>query len=222
MVWPQGEGPREKLMQFGAGRLSDAELLALFLRTGIRGVHVLDLAQSLLNEFNGLANLARAEVQDLCRVHGLGQAKAVQIKAVLALAERVFSAELSQSEAITSPQQAERLLRSLLVHKRHEHFVVLYLNNQHQFLGYQELFQGGIDGAAVYPRVVVERVLAMGANAVIVAHNHPSGLAEPSQEDKIITRKLARALGLIDVTLLDHLSLAGNKLISLAQRGELW
>lgn len=217
--WPEQERPREKLLARGAQVLSDAELLAIFLRTGVKGKSAVDLARELLQEFGSLRALLTADLQAFCRPLGLGSAKFAQLQAVLEMARRHLAEELERSDALTSPQLTRRYLMSQLRDRSHEVFVCLFLDNQHRVLKYQELFHGTLDGAAVYPREVVKQALAAGAGAVIFAHNHPSGVAEPSRSDRAITERLQQALALMDIRVLDHLVIGDGYCVSFSERG---
>lgn len=216
--WPLAERPREKLLSLGVQALSDAELLAIFLRTGIAGKTALDLARELLQAFGGLRPLIGASQDQFCSAKGLGDAKYVQLQATMEIARRHLLETLCRESALTSPALTRQYLKARLRDYRHEVFMALFLDSQHQVLAAEELFQGSIDGASVYPREVVKRCLFHNAAAVIFAHNHPSGIAEPSDADIRITKRLTQALGLIDVRVLDHV-VVGETLVSLAERG---
>ncbi|WP_114418776.1 RadC family protein [Marinospirillum perlucidum] len=217
--WPAEERPREKLLYQGAEVLSDAELLAIFLRTGVSGKSAVELARQLLNEFGGLRPLLRAGQKEFCRHLGLGSAKYAQLQAVLEMSRRHLEAELKRGEGLTSPQAAGRYLKAQLRDLPHEVFALLLLDNQHRVLHFEVLFRGTLDGASVYPREVVKLVLAHNAAAVILAHNHPSGIAEPSGADEQITRRLKEALALVEVRVLDHLIIGDGEPVSFAGRG---
>lgn len=217
--WPEGERPREKLLQRGAAALSDAELLAIFLRTGCAGFSAVDLARQLLSRFGSLHALCAASEAEFCEVRGMGQAKFVQLQAVMELARRRLAETLEQGEGFHSPDDVRSYLRLHLSHLAQEVFLVLFLDTRHRLLAREELFRGTIDGAAVYPREVVKRALHYNAAAVILAHNHPSGVAEPSQADVRITEQLRSALSLVDVRLLDHLVVGTGEPVSMADRG---
>jgi len=220
--WPEMERPREKLLHLGPQSLSDAELLAIFLRTGVKGCNVVDLARKLLNNFGSLANIYRASEREFCQQHGLGQAKYVQLQACLEMSKRYLAEKLvQQGHALTSSKATKDYLISELRHESREVFAVLFLDNQHQILKFERLFWGTLDAAAVYPRVVVEQALKHQAAAVILSHNHPSGVAEASIADKQITQRLEQALQLIDVRVLDHIIVAANQCYSFAERGEI-
>jgi len=219
--WPAAERPREKLLMRGAAALSDAELLAIFLRTGVRGKSAVDLARELLVEFGGLRPLLEADLQRFCRGSGLGEAKYVQLQAVLEMSSRHLQQGLERGDALTSPAQTRRFLSSRLRHLEREVFMVLYLDNRHRMIAFEELFKGSINSAEVHPRELIKQVLHFNAAAVILAHNHPSGVAEPSQADREITSRLRAALTLIDVRLLDHMVVGDTEVVSLAELGYL-
>lgn len=216
--WPAAERPREKLLLRGAAALSDAELLAIFLRTGVAGKSAVDLARDLLGHFGGLRPLLQADKRAFCQARGLGDAKYVQLQAVLEMGRRHLAATLERGDAITSPQATRDYLNARLRDYPFEVFACLFLDNRHRVLAFEELFRGTIDGASVHPREVVRRVLYHNAAAVILAHNHPSGVAEPSRADEAITRRLQEALGLVDVRVLDHIIVA-DAMVSFAERG---
>jgi DNA repair protein RadC len=217
--WPLAERPREKLLNLGPAALSDAELLAIFLRIGCAGKSAVDLARELLQEFGGLRPLLEATQTDFCRGLGLGNAKYAQLQAALEMARRHLSAALQAGDALTSPVLVRQYLSARLRHQQREIFAVLFLDNQHRVICYEELFQGTIDGASVYPREVVKAALARNAAAVILAHNHPSGIAEPSQADKRITERLQAALELVDIRVIDHMVVGDGEVVSFAERG---
>lgn len=218
--WPANERPRERLLAHGPGSLSDAELLAIFLRTGVRGKSAVDLSRELLTRFGSLDRLLAASRRDFCQSPGLGDAKFAQLQAVLEMARRHLGENLRSDTVMSSAAVTRQFLQAQLRGERREVFAVLYLDNQHQLLLYEPLFYGTIDGAAIYPREVVKRALELNAAALIVAHNHPSGVAEPSRADIAITRRLREALALVDIRLLDHCIVAGHQVTSLAERGE--
>ena len=219
--WPAAERPRERLAQQGAAALSDAELLAIFLRVGVRGKSAVDLARELLASFDGdLASLAAASTKDLARLPGIGPAKAAQLAATLELARRALAGSLKIKDALASPQAVRDWLRLSLGSLQHEVFVALWLDAQNRLIASEELFRGTLTQTSVYPREVVKRALAHNAGAVILAHNHPSGLAEPSRADEVLTSSLKQALALIDVKLLDHFIVTGStEPLSFAERG---
>lgn len=217
--WPAKERPREKLLQSGPAGLSDAELLAVFLRTGMVGKSALDVARELLSDFGSLTRILSATFDEFCRRDGLGPGKYVQFQAVLELARRYMGERLAESDALTNSDLTRDYLRARMGDYQQEVFACLYLNNQHRVVAMEELFRGTIDGAAVYPREVVRRCLHNNAAAVIFAHNHPSGLAEPSQADIAITNRLKLALNTIDVRVLDHVVVGRAEVVSFAERG---
>lgn len=216
--WPADERPRERLLNQGAAALSDAELLAIFLRTGVAGRSAVDLARDLLTHFGGVRGLLNAQHAAFTQAKGLGDAKFAQLQAVLELARRHFAEELAEGSVLDSPDATRRFLQAHLRDSAQEVFAVLFLDNQHRTLAFERLFYGTINQAAVHPREVVKAVLRHNAAAVILAHNHPSGIAEPSLADRDITIRLRDALNLIDVGLLDHM-IVGNECVSMAERG---
>lgn len=216
---PTAEQPREKLLLAGAGTLSDAELLAIFLRTGIKGTNVVVLARQILQEFGSLRALLAATEAEFCQTKGLGVAKYVQLQALVEMSRRFLAEQLERSDALTSPQVTRNYLRAKLRDQPHEVFAVLFLDNKHRVIRYEALFYGTIDSASVYPRVVVKKALERNAAAVIFAHNHPSGIAEPSHADRMITDKLVSALQLIDIKVLDHFVIGDSDIASFAERG---
>jgi len=217
--WPLQERPRERLLAQGAGSLSDAELVAVCLRSGIRGKSAVDLARELIARFGGIAGLLGAELPELVQVDGLGTAKAAQLAAVIELARRSLRENLKLGSALTSPGAVRDYLRLALGARDHEVFMVLFLDAQHRVLSDAELFRGTLTQTSVYPREVVKAALAANAAAVIFAHNHPSGVAQPSQADELLTRQLKEALALVEVRVLDHFIVAGNQTLSFAERG---
>lgn len=216
--WPEGERPREKLLAKGAAALSDAELLAIFLRTGVRGKSAVDVARELLTHFGGLRALFRADLKALRAVKGLGTAKYTQLQATLEMARRHLSEELKERDVVRDPASARRYLVSRLRDREQEVFAALFLDSQHRVIACEELAVGTLDGASVYPREVVKRALALGAAAVIFAHNHPSGVAEPSSADRVLTDKLKAALALVEIRVLDHLVI-GERTVAFSERG---
>lgn len=219
--WPEGERPREKLLTRGPQALSDAELLAIFLRTGCIGLSAVDLARMLLDEFGNLNSLLSADKSRFCRARGLGEAKYVQLQAVMELARRHLGEQLQREQVMNSPARVAEFLQAQLQSCRQEVFGALFLDAQHRLITWEKLFFGTIDGATVHPREVVQRALFHNAAALIFAHNHPSGVAEPSEADRHITRRLQDALALIDVRVLDHLVVGAGYSVSLAERGQL-
>jgi len=217
--WPVNERPREKLLNHGASSLSDAELLAIFLRVGIRGKTALDLARDLINHYGTLKSLLMSSEDDFCTFPGMGPAKYVQLQASLEMSKRYFHNEMCESDIINSPEASKQFLRSALAGKQYEVFACLYLDTQHKILGFEELFRGTLDSASVYPREVVQSVLKKGAAAVILCHNHPSGSTTASHADIQLTERLKKALELIDVRVLDHMIVADHKVMSFAEQG---
>jgi DNA repair protein RadC len=217
--WPRAERPREKLLARGPEALSDAELLALFLGSGPRGGTALDLARELLAEFGGLRGLLDAEPDQLATRRGLGPARRALLQASLEVGRRHLAERLARGDVLASPQDARHYLTRRLRHHPREVFACLFLDNRHRAIRFDELFFGTIDGASVHPREVVRRTLALNAAAVILAHNHPSGVAEPSRADQLLTRRLQDALALVDVRVLDHLVIGDGEVVSFAERG---
>jgi len=217
--WPAQERPREKLLQQGPAALSDAELLAIFLRTGVQGKTAVDLARELLAEFGSLRTLLGASRQRFCQARGLGLAKYAQLQAVLEMSRRHLGESLRRGAALTSPAQSRAYIQACLRDFEHEVFACLFLDNRHRMLAFEELFRGTINGASVHLREVVKRALACNAAAVILAHNHPSGISEPSHADRQITRRLREALDLVDVRVLDHFIVGDGAAFSFAEQG---
>ena len=216
--WPETERPRERLLTRGAATLSDAELVAVLLRTGIPGKSAVDLAREMIGEFGGLNGLLAAG-KALHRIKGLGAAKSAQFIAALELARRSIDERLKQGAALTSPGAVRDYLRLALASREHEVFVCLWLDAQHRVIATEESFRGTLSQTSVYAREIVKAALAANAAAVIFAHNHPSGVAQPSQADELLTRNLKEALALVDVKVLDHFIVAGHQAISFAERG---
>jgi DNA repair protein RadC len=214
--WPAGERPRERLLALGAGALSDAELLAVLLRTGLPGKSAVELGRELLARFKGLGGLFGA---DLAGVKGLGPAKRAQFEAAIELARRSLKDDLRTANALTSPGAVRDYLRLAIAEREHEVFVCLWLDAQHRVTACEELFRGTLTQTSVYPREIVKAALKANAAAVIFAHNHPSGAAQPSQADELLTRNLKDALALVDVKVLDHFVVAGHQALSFAERG---
>lgn len=217
--WPEAERPREKLLLRGPTALSDAELLAIFLRTGVPGKTAVDLARDLLSEYGSLRALLQADQKQFCRGHGLGLAKYVQLQAVLEMSRRHLRETLNRGDALSNPADTRRYLTARLRGYPHEVFACLFLDNRHRVIEFEELFTGTLDGASVHPREVVKRALAHNAAAVIFAHNHPSGVAEPSRTDEVLTANLKRALALVDVQVLDHFVVGTDTTVSFRERG---
>ncbi|HET8817972.1 MAG TPA: DNA repair protein RadC [Xanthomonadaceae bacterium] len=217
--WPAGERPREKLLAQGAGALSDAELLAIFLGSGIRGRDAVATARSLLASHGPLRALLERPAASLARLPGLGPARACALAGALELGHRQLAADLARGEALTDPQAAGRYFARRLRGHPYEVFAALFLDTRHRALGFEELFRGTVDGAEVHPREVARRALAHNAAALIVGHNHPSGSPEPSAADRAVTARLKQALALVDVRLLDHFVIGDGAPVSLAARG---
>ena len=217
--WPAAERPREKLLQMGSSALTDAELLAIFLRTGTTGKTAVDLARELLDQFGSLKALLDADQAHFCLGLGLGSAKYVQLQAVLEMAKRHFKEIIQRGSALTSPEITRAYLSAQLRGYSYEVFGCLFLDNQNRVIQFEELFRGTIDGASVYPREVVKQALYHNAAALIFAHNHPSGITEPSQADKQITEKLKNALALFDIRVLDHFIIGDGEPYSFAEHG---
>ena len=216
---PAATRPREKLLAQGAASLADAELLALLLRTGVRGHGVLDMAQALLARFGGFAGLLSADLEALAGVRGLGPAKRAELAAVLEMARRSLAQQLAAAPVFDSPGAVRQFLALHLAELPHEEFAVLFLDAQHRLIEMKTLFRGTLAQTSVYPREVVKEALARNAGAVVLAHNHPSGLAEPSRADELLTQSLKSALALVDVRVLDHLVIGRGAIVSLAERG---
>lgn len=217
--WPDDERPREKLLAQGAEQLSDAELLAIFLRTGTAGRTAIDLARELLNTFGGVRGVLEAPQAEFCARPGMGESKYAQLQAALELTKRNLLQGLQREDCLTSSTLTRRYLRARMRDYSREVFVCLFLDNQHRVIACEELFKGTIDGSVVHPREVVRRALHHNAAALIFAHNHPSGVAEPSQADVNITRRLKEALSVVDIRTLDHLVVGDTEVVSLAERG---
>ena len=216
--WPSAERPREKLINRGAKALSDAELLAIFLRTGVAGSSAVDLARQLLLDYGSLRKIFDADVKSFCAGKGLGLAKFVQLQAALEIAGRHLAENLAYEDCLTDPKKTRDYLRARLRDYDYEVFACLMLDNRNRVIAFRELFRGTIDGASVYPREVVKQALADNAAAVILAHNHPSGVCEASQADIRITERLQKALGLVDIRVLDHV-IVGDGITCLSEQG---
>lgn len=217
--WPATERPREKLLSRGARNLSDAELLALLLRTGCRGHSALDIARALLETFGNLSGLLHAPYSEFAAVAGMGAAKYTTLQAVLEISRRAMLESIKRSSPLTSPQQTHQYLRCLLAGEQREVFWALLLDSQHQVIASEAVAYGTIDSASIYPREVLKTCLAHNAAAVIFAHNHPSGSLTPSAADKHITQKLQQALQTVDIRLLDHIIIGHNRSVSMAELG---
>lgn len=214
--WPVAERPRERLLERGAGYLTDAELVAVLLRTGIRGKNAVELARELLETFGGITGMLAGQ---LAGVKGLGPAKRAQLAAALELARRAIGEELKAGALLTSPAAVRDYLRLAIGARQQEVFVCIWLDAQHRVIRFDEPFRGTLTQTSVYPREIVKAALEVNAAAVIFAHNHPSGAAQPSQADELLTRSLKEALALVDIKVLDHFIVAGNQAISFAERG---
>ena len=216
---PEDARPREKLLARGPGALSDAELLALLLRTGLPGKNALQMGQELLDQFGGVAGLLHTGADALQSIKGLGPAKRAEIVAVLELARRALTAQLKQQTLFDSPEAVRDYLQLQLGSRPYEIFAVLFLDSQHRLIVLEELFRGTLTQTSVYPREVVVRALALNAASVVLAHNHPSGTAQPSRADEALTQTLKAALGLVDVRVLDHFVVTSTEAVSMAERG---
>jgi len=217
--WPATERPREKLLAMGASALSDAELLAIFLRTGVTGKSAVDLARHLLNQFGSLRALMAADREHFSEALGLGPAKYAQLQAVLEMGRRHLAEAMVRESALEGPKAVRQYLKAMLRHEPHEVFACLFLDSKHKVLMFEKLFTGSINSASVYPRQVVKRALANNAAAVILCHNHPSGVTLPSQADRELTHRLKQALGLIEVQVLDHIIIGEGEPLSMVEYG---
>jgi DNA repair protein RadC len=216
--WPASERPREKLLKKGPDALSDAELLAIFLRTGVQGLSAVDLARSMLDNFGGLRPLLDADEAEFCKQRGLGPSKYTQLQAVLEIARRHTLENIQRGDVLCNPDETRRYLLTQLQSYPQEVFACLFLDNRNRIISFDKMFYGTIDGASVYPREVVRLALKRNSAAVIFAHNHPSGVAEPSRADEQITKRLKEALALVDIRVLDHIVI-GDEAVSFAERG---
>ncbi len=217
--WPKSEQPREKLLKFGAPALSEAELIAIFLRNGTHGRTAMDVARDLLQQFGSVRGLLTASPAKFCNAPGLGLTRYATLHAMLELVRRHFLEVMQSGPALLNPQATRDYLRARLRDLPHEVFGCVYLDNRHRVIAFEELFRGTLDGASVYPREVVKQALAHNAAALILVHNHPSGVAEPSQADELITRRLKNALNLVEIRVLDHLIVGDSRCESFAERG---
>jgi len=219
--WPSEQRPRERLIRHGAQQLSDAELLAVFLRVGVAGKSAVDLGRDMLGHFGSLAGLFNASLNDFSRLNGLGPAKYAQLQAVMELARRSLAEEIKAGEILGSPQAVKQYLQLLLAARDYESFVVLFVDVKNRLIACEELFRGTLTHTSVYPREVVKAALAHNAASILLAHNHPSGSPEPSAADRSLTQALKQALGLVDVRVLDHFVVAGRSVYSFAEHGEM-
>lgn len=217
--WPEQQRPREKLLTLGPGALTDAELLALLLRTGCQGMNVIELSELLLHRFNGLDNLLATDHRKLTGIKGLGQAKITQLNAILELCRRVLSRKVDNGNVINSPEVTRQYLQIHFQGLQREQFGALFLNTRHKVISLEILFQGTLDAAAVYPREVVKKALDLNAASVIFCHNHPSGNSQPSQADIRITKALSEALSMVEVKVLDHMIVGQGEILSMAEHG---
>ncbi len=217
--WPEHERPRERLLAQGAAALSDAELLAIFLRVGMKGKTAVDLARELVGTFGNLHGLFSASKAELCAINGVGEAKYVQLQAVLEMARRALAEQMKAADALSSPQAVRDYLKLTLARLPHEVFVAVFLTAQNRVIAVEELFRGTLTQTSVYPREIVKRSLTHNAASVIFAHNHPSGEAAPSQADRALTTALADALALVDIRVLDHFIVAPGASLSFAEQG---
>jgi len=219
--WPEHQRPRERLIQEGAPALSDAELLAVLLRVGVKGKNAVELARDMVGHFGSLQGLFGASLAEFCAIHGLGSAKFAQLQAVMELARRAIEEQVKSGCALSSPQAVKQYLRMLFNGKSHESFHVLFLDVKNRLLISREMFRGTLTHTSVYPREVVKEALARNAASVMLAHNHPSGSPEPSESDLLLTRALVQALALVDIRILDHFVVAGQQVHSFAEHGQI-
>jgi DNA repair protein RadC len=219
--WPQEKRPRERLLREGAPALSDAELLAIFLRVGVPGKDAVQLGQEMVHHFGSLQALFSAQLAEFCAIHGMGPAKFAQLQAVMELARRAMLEEIKAGPALASPRAVKEYLRLLFRGRACESFHVLFLDVKNRLIDAKELFRGTLTHTSVYPREVVKEALARNAASVMLAHNHPSGTPEPSESDLLLTRALVQALALVDIRILDHFVVAGHQVHSFAEHGQL-
>jgi DNA repair protein RadC len=217
--WPTADRPREKLLAFGGQALSEAELLAILIRNGTRGRSAVDIARALLTHFGSLRELLTADREKVCAAPGLGSSQYATMQAALELARRHYQQLMSNGSALANPRATREFLQMRLRDLPHEVFCVVFLDNRNRVIAFEEMFRGTIDGASVHPREVVKEALSRNAAAVIFAHNHPSGVAEPSQADEFITRRLREALALVDIRVVDHFVVGDGVCVSFAERG---
>lgn len=217
--WPDQERPREKLISLGAEALSDAELLAIFLRIGSRGKSAVDLGREMLSHFDGLRGVMEANCKEFCQLPGLGETKYTQLHAVMEMARRYLRSEVDRGDIFDSPDATKDYLKLKFQHLSYEAFSCFFLDSQHQVIKFEKLFRGTIDSASVYPRDVVKRCLELDSKAVIFVHNHPSGVAEPSRADISLTKHLQQALDLFEIRVLDHFVIGDDEPVSFSKRG---
>lgn len=211
--------PREKLLAQGASSLTDVELLALFLRTGMLGKDVLTLAKEMLQQFDSLYGLLSADYMDFSLVQGIGLAKYAQLKGIAELARRYYDVRVIEERSILSPEMAREFLQSQLSQEEREIFLVIFMDSQHRVIKHSKLFSGTLSHVEVHPREIVREAIKMNASAVILAHNHPSGCAEPSKADKLITERVVKCCQFMDIRVLDHLVIGRGEYVSFAERG---
>ncbi|MCC5795285.1 MAG: DNA repair protein RadC [Chromatiales bacterium] len=217
--WPAGERPRERLVQEGPGQLSDAELLAVLLGQGVRGLSAIEMARGLLLRFGGIRGVLNAGPGTLTELHGIGPVRAALLVAARECCWRYMGEKLAPGRALGSPRDSENFLLARLRDRPHEVFCCIFLDNRHRVLAFEELFRGTIDSTTVHPREIIREAICRNAAAVILAHNHPSGVAEPSDADRLITRRIQSALELVDIRLLDHFVVGDGVCVSFASRG---
>jgi DNA repair protein RadC len=217
--WPEGERPREKLLANGAHSLSDAELLAIFLRVGVTGKSAVDLARDLLQVFGSLNGIFSADLTQISTVHGMGESKYCQLQAIYEMSQRALAEQMKSGDILNSPQKVRDYLCLKLGNLNREVFLVIFLDTQNRIIAHEILFEGTLTQTSVYPREVLKRVLHHNAASVIFAHNHPQGIAKQSRADEMITQELKKALSLVDVRVLDHFIVAGNQILSFSEKG---
>jgi DNA repair protein RadC len=219
--WPTEQRPRERLVAQGAGSLSDAELLAVFLRVGVSGKSAVDLGRDMISHFGSLNRLFAASLTEFSSINGLGTAKYAQLQAVMELARRAIAEEIKSGDALSSPQAVKQYLQLMLSNRPYESFAVLFVDVRNRLIAAEELFRGTLTHTSVYPREVVKSALAHNAASIILAHNHPSGNVDPSAADRNLTQALKQALSLVDIRVLDHFIVAGKQVYSFAEHGEM-
>lgn len=219
--WPTDQRPRERLVAQGAGSLSDAELLAVFLRVGVSGKSAVDLGRDMISRFGSLNRLFAAGLTEFSSINGLGPAKYAQLQAVMELARRAIAEEIKSGDALSSPQAVKQYLQLMLSNRPYESFAVLFVDVRNRLIAAEELFRGTLTHTSVYPREVVKSALAHNAASIILAHNHPSGNVDPSAADRNLTQALKQALSLVDIRVLDHFIVAGKQVYSFAEHGEM-